>query len=123
MKALITTIPFAEKNELPLKLLEEAGVDYLINPTGKKYTEEELADVITDFNFIVAGTEPITEHVMNQAKDLKLIARVGIGLDSVEKSPNLERYKAVADGENIALEKYCKLDWSQSPELQSTFKS
>jgi len=84
MKALITTIPFAEKNELPLKLLEEAGVDYLINPTGKKYTEEELAGVIADFDYIVAGTEPITEHVMNQAKNLKLIARVGIGLDSID---------------------------------------
>jgi len=40
MKLLITTVPFGEKNRLPLDMLEEAGIEYLINPTGKKYTEQ-----------------------------------------------------------------------------------
>ncbi len=83
-KVLITTIPFGDKNRLPLDLLENAGIEYLINPFNKKITEEQLADIITDFDSIIAGTEPITENVMSRASNLKFISRVGIGLDSVD---------------------------------------
>lgn len=83
-KALITTVPFGDKNRLPIDQLEAAGIDYLINPIGRKLTEDELAEMVTDFDVLIAGTEPITEKVMAQAKCLKLISRVGIGLDSVD---------------------------------------
>ena len=83
-KALITTIPFADKNRLPLDLLENAGVEYLINPLNKKLTENELSEMVSDFDLIIAGTEPITKKVMNKATNLKMISRVGIGLDSVD---------------------------------------
>ena len=82
-KALITTIPFADKNRLPLDLLENAGIEYLINPFNKKITEDQLTEIISDYDAIIAGTEPITEKVISRAKNLKLISRVGIGLDSV----------------------------------------
>ena len=84
MKVLITTVPFGDKNSLPLELLEDACIEFVINPLGKKLTEQELAEMVTDFDAIIAGTEPITDHVMSQASKLKLISRVGIGLDSVD---------------------------------------
>lgn len=83
-KALITTVPFGEKNRLPIEQLEAAGIDYLINPIGRKLKEEELAEMVTDFDVLIAGTEPITDKVMARAQSLKLISRVGIGLDSVD---------------------------------------
>ena len=83
-RALITTIPFGDKNRLPIDLLESAGIEYVINPLGRKLKEEELADMITDFDILIAGTEPITDRVMRSASRLKLISRVGIGLDSVD---------------------------------------
>jgi len=83
-KALITTVPFADKDPLPLQLLEKAGIEYLINPIGRKLKEDELAEMVSDFDVLIAGTEPITEKVMSNGKDLKLISRVGIGLDSVD---------------------------------------
>jgi len=83
-KALITTVPFADKNRLPLEQLESAGIEYLINPLGRRLKEEELADMAVDFDVLIAGTEPITERVMAAAPRLKLISRVGIGLDSVD---------------------------------------
>lgn len=83
-KALITTVPFADKNHLPLELLEGAGIDYVINPLNKKLTENELAEMVSDFDVIIAGTEPITDYVMKNASKLKMISRVGIGLDSVD---------------------------------------
>jgi D-3-phosphoglycerate dehydrogenase len=84
MKVLITTVPFADKDRFPLDLLESSGIEYLINPLNRKLTEEELAEMVSDFDVIIAGTEPITDFVMSQAKNLRMISRVGIGLDSVD---------------------------------------
>lgn len=83
-KVLITTVPFGDKNSQPLDQLQAAGIEYLINPIGRKLKEDELAEMISDFDVLIAGTEPITEKVMNRAPRLKLISRVGIGLDSVD---------------------------------------
>ncbi len=83
-KVLITTVPFGDKNRLPIEQLEAAGVEYLINPLGRKLKEEELAEMISDFDVLIAGTEDITDAVMAKASKLKLISRVGIGLDNVD---------------------------------------
>ena len=83
-KVLITTVPFGEKNRIAIEMLEEAGIEYLVNPLGRKLSEKELALMVSDFDVIIAGTEEITDDVMENGKNLKLISRVGIGLDSVD---------------------------------------
>lgn len=84
MKALITTVPFGANNRLPINLLKQSGIDYVINPFGTKLKESELFEIISDFDVIIAGTEPITDKIMSKGKKLKMISRVGIGLDSVD---------------------------------------
>ena len=42
-KVLITTVPFGDKNRLPLKLLKENGFQYTVNPLNRKLTEDELS--------------------------------------------------------------------------------
>ena len=84
MKVLVTTVPFGQINRLPLDMLENNKIDYVINPLNRKLTESELSEMIADFDIVIAGTEPITRKVLNNAKKLKLISRVGIGLDSVD---------------------------------------
>jgi D-3-phosphoglycerate dehydrogenase len=84
LNVLITTIPFADKNSLPIELLKGAGANFVINPIGRKLKEEELAELIGDFDILIAGTEPITANVLSRAPKLKLISRVGIGLDNVD---------------------------------------
>lgn len=83
-RALITTIPFGERDATPLQLLQAAGIEHTINPLGRKVSERELAELIVDFDILIAGTEPVTEDVMAQAHKLKLISRVGVGLESVD---------------------------------------
>jgi D-3-phosphoglycerate dehydrogenase len=83
-KVLITTVPFAQRDKLPIKLLEQAGVEFVINPLGRKLREDELAEMIGDYEVLIAGTEAITSKVITRAKRLKLISRVGVGLDSVD---------------------------------------
>ena len=83
-KVLITTVPFGAKSRLPLELLEGVGAQYLFNPHNTRMTEDQLAELVSDIDVMIAGTEPITDRVMARAPRLKLISRVGIGLDSVD---------------------------------------
>lgn len=90
-RVLVTTVPFAQHNRLPLELLESLGTGYSVNPIGRRLKEDELAELAADAEILIAGTEPITARVMNAARRLKLISRVGIGLDSVDLVAARER--------------------------------
>ena len=83
-KVLITTVPFGENSPFPLDLLKNAEIEYLINPHNKKLTENQLSELVCDFDVLIAGTEPITAKVLDKAPKLKLISRVGIGLDGID---------------------------------------
>ena len=80
---LVTTHPFGEIDRDPIQLLENEGIPFTPNPFRRRLTEEELAEWIAPYEALIAGTEPITEAVLRKAPNLRLIARVGIGLDSV----------------------------------------
>jgi D-3-phosphoglycerate dehydrogenase len=83
-KVLITTLPFGEIDRYPLDILEQNNISYIINPLGKKPNESELIKLLGDCEVIIAGTEKISEKTMLAAKNLKLISRVGVGLDGVD---------------------------------------
>ncbi len=96
-KVLITTVPFGENDKLPLQLLESNDqLEYLINPLNRKLKENELLEILPDYDIVIAGTEPITRKVLNASQKLKLISRVGIGLDSVDLIAARESNIAVA---------------------------
>ena len=84
LKVLITTVPFGKYNAFILDEMKSAGLEFVVNPLARRLKEDELADMISDFDILIAGTEPITARVMSRASNLKLISRVGIGLDNVD---------------------------------------
>ena len=95
-RALITTVPFGEVDPAALALLDEARIEYVINPIGRRLTEAELVSMVPGFDVLIAGTEPITEQVMEAGARLRLISRVGVGLDSVDLLAARDRGIAVA---------------------------
>jgi D-3-phosphoglycerate dehydrogenase len=85
LRIFVSTVPFGEIDSYPVDIMKrDPNCEYVINPIGRKLKEHELADILKDFDILVAGTEPITAKVMDSAKRLKLISRVGIGLDNVD---------------------------------------
>lgn len=84
MKAYVSTDPFASISKEPVNLLKYNGFDYRCNEFGRKITSEELAGEIGDADVLIAGTENITREVFERAPNLKLISRVGIGLDGID---------------------------------------
>lgn len=84
MKVFVSTHPFSATSELPMKLLKENGFEVRLNPFEHKISTEELAKEIKDSEILIAGTEKITDEVFKNAPELKLISRVGIGLDGID---------------------------------------
>lgn len=84
MKVFVSTHPFSSTSKEPMKLLQENNFDVKLNPLEHKMTSQELAKEIKDSEILIAGTEKITEEVFQNAPKLKLISRVGIGLDGVD---------------------------------------
>lgn len=80
----ISTIPFGVHDKSPITMLEQRGCHVRINNTGRKLTTEMLIEHIGDAEILIAGTENITAQAMDAAPNLRIICRVGIGLDSVD---------------------------------------
>ena len=85
MQVLISTSSFNLANFAQLSDLEKAGVEVKLNPFAARLTEKQAIDLLgTDTIGLIAGLEPLTKNVLQAAKSLKVIARVGTGLDSVD---------------------------------------
>jgi D-3-phosphoglycerate dehydrogenase len=84
-RVLVTTVPFGEASREPIDLLQAARIEYLLNPLGRRLKPDEVAQLISQgFDVVIAGTETIDADALRGAPGLKLIARVGIGLDSID---------------------------------------
>lgn len=79
---LITTNPFNNGRET----IASTGVEAVYNDSGRKYSQKEIEALLKYHNpeMIIAGTENYTTKQLDLCPNLKIIARVGIGLDSVD---------------------------------------
>ena len=106
MKIAITTSSFARYSDEPLKLLQEAGVEYIMNDKGRALTEDEAIQMLADCDGVAAGTEPLTKKVMDALPKLKVISRCGTGMDSVDRVAAADKGIAVRntpDGPTLAV--------------------
>ena len=67
-RLLISTVPFAQYDESPRAWLGAAGIEVVENPIGRRLKEDEIADLIGGHDYLIAGTEPITERVLARAE-------------------------------------------------------
>ena len=91
----VSTMPFGEFDSSPVEWLAATGWTVKVNDTGRKLKPSEVAEMARDCDGIVAGTENLDELVATSTR-LKMISRVGIGLDSVPLMKCRERGIAVA---------------------------
>lgn len=85
MKLLISTSSFAVDDSPALMQLRQAGWTLTLNPYGRKLTEAEVTGLLADGVVgIIAGVETLSAAVLDAAPALKVISRVGAGLDSVD---------------------------------------
>lgn len=84
-KILITTSSFDLDNNTILKALLNEGYEIVLNPYGRRLRSEEVLGLMDDDVVgMIAGVEPLTREVLEQAANLKVISRCGIGTNNVD---------------------------------------
>jgi D-3-phosphoglycerate dehydrogenase len=77
-----------------LKKLEDAGLELVFGPSGRRPTEEEQLKILPECIAYLAGTEIISERVLNSSKNLIVISRNGVGINNIDlnatKNLNIE---------------------------------
>ena len=82
MDLFISTSPFGVSDPTILEPLKQSGFSWSSNNSGRKLKPEELLEAAKNCNALVAGTENLLP-LIEINPHLKMIARVGIGLDGV----------------------------------------
>lgn len=91
MKIAVTTSTFAKESAEPLEMLRAAGFEVVLNPHGRKLTREETVTLLGEVEAVVAGTEALDRAVLEKLPRLKMIARVGTGMENVDLGCASER--------------------------------
>ena len=82
-KALITARSVAG-SERALARLRDAGVDVVVKTTPLPWDEAWLIEQARDVDALVVAMEPVSARLLEAAKRLKIIARPGVGHDTVD---------------------------------------
>lgn len=64
--------------------LVAAGHELVLKPRTGNRTAQELAELLGDCDAAIVSTDPFTRDVLAGNKNLKIIARVGVGSDSID---------------------------------------
>lgn len=83
-KVFISTSSFAAYDKRPVTLLEENNLKVTLNPHGKKLTREQISSILPDYNYLIAGTEPLSKDLLEKCPSLEIISRCGTGMDNVD---------------------------------------
>lgn len=84
-KIVVSTSSFDFEHNPTIQRLRSLGFTVIGNPHRRKLTEDEIIDLLgTDTTALLAGVEPLTKRVLANAKALRVIARCGTGMDSVD---------------------------------------
>ncbi|MGW7750578.1 phosphoglycerate dehydrogenase [Streptomyces violaceusniger] len=81
---LITTPTFARHSARPWQILEEAGAGPLRPREDAALPTAELLQHAAEADALIVGMDPITPEVMDAAPRLKVIAKHGVGVDTID---------------------------------------
>ena len=79
----ITIRQFDWSGEAFALLSKNCTVQYQ-NTSGKRLTENDVLSAIAGVAGVIAGTEPFTARVLASTDSLRVISRIGVGIDSID---------------------------------------
>ena len=81
---LVTLSTFSEHSDEPLKLLQDSGFTFAINPYGRRMAPSEVLEMGRTSRGLVAGVEQYTAETLAQLPNLRCISRCGVGIDNID---------------------------------------
>ncbi|GGP85640.1 phosphoglycerate dehydrogenase [Streptomyces calvus] len=88
---LITTPTFARHSPDPWTLLADGGAGPVRPYDDRAVPHEELLERIAGADALIAGMDPVTAEVMDAAPRLKVIAKHGVGTDTIDVAAARDR--------------------------------
>lgn len=85
-RILVTPRSFGKEDPRPLELLRERGFEIIRNKSGRIMTELEMAEACADVDAIIVGIDPVNKYVIDEARNLKVISKYGVGVDNIDLS-------------------------------------
>lgn len=84
------------------RVLREAGHEVFYNEIPRQLVEQEVLEHLLGMDAVVAGSEPYTRAVLKAHPGLKVVARVGVGYDTVDvaTATELGQVVTIAPGTN-----------------------
>lgn len=92
----ITIRSFNTNSDYFKKLLEEFEITF-VNRTGYRLEKTDLIREIQDVDGVIAGTEHFDKEVLESSHRLKVISRVGVGLDSIDVGYARSRHMVICN--------------------------
>ena len=96
-KVFIATTSYGKYSEEPIFLLKENDLEISFNKKNRKLTNIEVKELSSDYIGIIAGNELYSKETLSKLSNLKVISRLGVGLDNIEmdfaEKSNIKVYK------------------------------
>jgi len=83
-RVLIASYPFGHTDPQVREWIQAAGGELVLNPYPRKLKASEVDDLLAGCEAVVASTEPYDALLLDRHPQLRMIARTGVGLDSVD---------------------------------------
>lgn len=83
-KVLLAKPNYSKYSPTGYKMLADKGYELKEIPFDRDYTLEELVQVVGDIDGVIADSEPWCEEAFRAAPSLKVVARYGSGMNSVD---------------------------------------
>lgn len=81
----VTLSTFGESGTEPICLLEQSGLKFGINQTGKRPSAQEVLQNCCEARVLITGVEEYGAGDLSNFKRLKCISRCGVGTDNIDK--------------------------------------
>lgn len=85
-RVLITCPPMLKTLDSCQERFEKEGLEVVAPEIEQQLSEEELCELITDVDGVIAGDDPYSERVLSIGKEhrLRTVAKWGIGVDAID---------------------------------------
>ncbi len=85
-KIFIASRSYSKYSQKTKNFLKNNNCELYYNQKDKVYKEEDLLEIIDEYDCIVVGVDEVTEKVIKKGvkNDLKIIAKNGVGVDNID---------------------------------------
>ncbi|PIE33852.1 dihydrofolate reductase [candidate division KSB3 bacterium] len=85
-RVLVTCTPMIKSLDTCQERFEVEKLDVVTPEVGQQLSEEELIEMVADFDGVITGDDPFTERVLQVGRQgrLRAVVKWGIGLDAID---------------------------------------